>query len=374
MRAAILVLLVALPSPAPWWLRGHVEDAILVERSELIVLGHLQPGSVEVVAHKGGGSHEHTATLLVSEVIKGKADATEFRVIIHYGLCPVVGGRGCGVNLQGNRRDYPKDLIEVVDTGGDGGLLATEASEDNVWFLRRKSRVYAKDLENGDYGIIDPDELRPKAHRRYFEAYLAKNAEERVRDMLPALPKTLTDGAQRFLDHCEVQRIAALEDRTEWAKRLVPFLLKGHSWDHKAEARDAMVKAGEAAGPVLLELFKDPGHKEVRGDVIQIWGELKWRGGVEPIAKLLGELDDYWAGQKVKGSGWWNDDVTSELTRTRRENYGLVHVSVIALGRIGDPDGRAALEATLARWKAIDFSGNPQIVEQCERGLKAMRK
>lgn len=89
------------------------EDAEIVGRSELIVVGHLLPDSIQYIPHteKDGHVHswEHHATLIIAEVLKGKMNKKEIPIIIHFGLTPVVGGYlnevYVGYNLRGNNKN-----------------------------------------------------------------------------------------------------------------------------------------------------------------------------------------------------------------------------------------------------------------------------
>src|SRR5262245_9042942 len=89
-----LAVLAALAPPAQAWMRGRFEDGEVVSRSPLIVVGYLRRGTLERVEHPdigNGLSWEHHATLIVSEVLKGRAEAREIPIVIHYGLSPALG-------------------------------------------------------------------------------------------------------------------------------------------------------------------------------------------------------------------------------------------------------------------------------------------
>src|SRR3954463_7942432 len=91
-----LVPSLLLSSPALAWERAPYEDAEVVERSPIILVGRVKEGSLQYVPHQkkptDGASWEHTATLAVDEVLKGKVVLKEFPIVIHYGLDPVVTG------------------------------------------------------------------------------------------------------------------------------------------------------------------------------------------------------------------------------------------------------------------------------------------
>src|SRR5207249_3050792 len=145
------------------------------------------------------------------------------------------------------------------------------------------------------------------------------------------------------------------------------YFLRGQSWSLRPEAQQGLVACGEVAGDLLLEVFRDPEQRKLRERIIQIWGEMEYRGGVDVLIELLREHDRFWEEQRLE-PGWWNRDVGSALTERRRDVYGEVYSSVIALGQIGDARAIEVIEKTRRRWRAINFE-NPQIVEACDRAL-----
>lgn len=82
--SSLICALLLYPIAAAAWLRPQYEDATVVDRSELIVVAHIKPGSTEYVPHKKqpdeGASWEYHATLVVSEVLKGKCDDKEIPI------------------------------------------------------------------------------------------------------------------------------------------------------------------------------------------------------------------------------------------------------------------------------------------------------
>src|SRR5436190_3015064 len=96
LQFALLVCLtvLAVPSTVQAWMRMLHEDAILVKRSELIVVGRLKPGTIVYIPKpEGRRGREYRATLIVKEVIKGECKDKEIPILIHHGLAPAVGGR-----------------------------------------------------------------------------------------------------------------------------------------------------------------------------------------------------------------------------------------------------------------------------------------
>jgi len=375
----VFVAMLASSERAQGWMRPWYEDAVVVERSELIVVGHLKEGTIEYVRHKRkaseGASWEHHATLIVTEVLKGTCDEEEIPVIIHYGLTPVVGGfvkrENFMLDSRMGRDDYPKDIIEIIDTSDDSYKLSqiSDARADNLWFLRRRSGPYGWEPGAGDYGIVDPEDLQSLEWKEYFLSYLADDPETAIRGFVKKNPER-AGRAKSYLDHLEVQRILKIEDTGERYDRLLPYYLNRTNWNMRPEARDGIVACGEIAGERLREVFDDPGRAEFRQDVIYLWREMGYNETVPLLIDLLEKHDRFWAEQDLQ-EGWWNRDTESEETRRRRNTYGEVYAAVCALRLFQDPRSEEVLKMTRDRWKIMDFE-NPQILEECEAALEAL--
>lgn len=379
---AVMSFLIALlfSTEAYAWLRAPYEDAMIVERSELIVVGRLLPGSIRYVPHRRqpdrGASWEHHATLAVSEVLKGTCSQAQVPIIIHYGLDLKVGGYilrdGSRRDARGGREDYPKDKIEIIDTGSSaktGVSLVDDAGKDNLWFLRHRSGTFGRRSGTGKPGIVDPEEVQPLALKPYFLCYLSDDPEPAVRAYAEKDP-AVADRAQKYLDHLEIQRVLRIEDPAERFDKLLPFYLKRFTWGMKEEARAGVVSCGETAGKRLKAVFDNPQYTHLRQDIIRIWRDVGYKEIAPLLIELLERHDKFWAEQDLK-EGWWNTDVGSELTRRRRQVYGEIYYTVAALRSFRDPRAKETLELTKRRWESINFD-NPQIVEECRAALGAL--
>jgi len=356
--------------------RPLFEDAVVVERSELIAIGHLKKGSIKYVPHhkepSEGRSWEHHATLVVTEVIKGTFDKKKIPIIIHYGLAPKVEGRFLCPGYRMDAPDSPKDAIEIWDTGSSQrGLkpLVKDVGKDNLWFLRRRSGRCGERPGTGKFGIVDPEDIQQLSLKNYFLAYLSPDPEKAVREQLQKNP-ALAERAKRYLDHLEIQRILKIPDPKVRIERLLPYYIGGIHWGHESEARQGIISCGKVAGPYLRRFFDNPQHKMLRQDIIRIWGTIKYKDCVTLLINLLKEHDRFWAKQKLE-KDWWNSDPNSERRRKRRNIYGEVYYAVAALKEIGDGQAKEAIELTRQRWMDINFE-NPQIVKECERALKVL--
>jgi len=364
------------------WLRPRYEDATIVERSELIVVGHLEADSIKYVSHKRkageGRSWEHHVTLVISDVLKGISDSRSIPVILHYGLSPRVGGKSVGHGFDPDQgllpKDDPKAAIYILDTGASawsGSPLVSDAGKDNLWFLRKRSGFFGRKHGTGKQGIVDPEDLQPLELKDYLLGYMSEDPESAVKRHMVNNP-AVAQRAQRYLDHLEIHRILKIEDPYNRFEKLLPFYVKRTTWGMTREARQGIISCGKIGGKRLLTVFQDSKHEGLRDDIILIWRDIGYEEAVPLLINLLKQHDKFWENQYLK-KGWWNRDVGSELTRNCRKVYGEIYYAVCALRSFADPRAREAIEITRRRWKSINFE-NPQIVEECEAALKALNK
>ena len=368
--------------PAHAWRRPRREDAVVVERSELIVVGTLDANSIKYVPHKPkaseGRSWEHHATLVIRDVLKGRSDRRDIPIILHYGLSPRVGGISAGHGFDPDQgllpKEDPKAAVYILDTGTSAWSarpLVSDAGKDNLWFLRKRSGWYGRKPGRGKYGIVDPEDLQPLQLKDYFLAYLSDDPELAVKRYMAKNP-AVAQRAQRYLDHLEIQRILKIEDPSQRLEKLLPFYIQRTTWGMTREARQGIIACGTIGGKRLLTVFQDPKHRDLRADIIRIWRDIGYKDAVPLLINLLKQHDRFWEDQDLK-KRWWNREVGSELTRHRRAVYGEIYHAVCALRSFEDPRAREAIEITRRRWKSINFE-NSQIVEECEAALKALKK
>ena len=110
-RPAVILLFLLACGSAYGWLRVRHEDLVVVQRSELIVVGHLARGSV-VSTPRDGGYRLYRATLVITEILKGPKQEEEIPVIIFYGLTPLVGGHIDEVGIQMDIRPLREGMRE----------------------------------------------------------------------------------------------------------------------------------------------------------------------------------------------------------------------------------------------------------------------
>ncbi len=276
-----LVFLAFYPGGAQAWLRPCYADATVVERSELIVVAHIKVGSVEYIPREATQAEHagwvHHATLTITEVLKGQCDNEEIPIIIHFGLTPIVEGYARGqkywITYGAPERTFPKDIIEIYDTGNSasgGPPLVKDAKEDNLWFLRRLKGIYGREPGSGNYGITDPEDLRSLKLKEYFLLYLTDNPEAAVKEYASNHPE-MAGVIQNYLDHLEVQRIMQINDLEERFNRLLPYFLNQIRWGHEFEAQNGILTCGDIVEKGLKPIYEDPQYIGFRNDIMWIW-------------------------------------------------------------------------------------------------------
>ena len=365
-------LLLTQLSPAQAWLRVPYEDAVVVERSELIVVGHVQPGSLAKVEHEKdsdeGRSWEYHGILIITEVLKGQIDEPEISLVFEYGLTPTEGRIGIKDHLNGITEH---GRIELWDSGNSSVTfesLVPDAREPVLWFLRREAGRLRHPSGLGLYRIRDPEDVQRIELKDYFLAYLSEDVEALVHKHV-ARNAAVGERGRRFLDHLEVQRILDMSDPAERVPHLLPFFVERQRWQLRSEARDGLVACGDVAGPALVELFNNPDHRELRSEIMGMWREMSYTDGAGAILELLVEHNRYWTEHPRTSERFPTTRPSPERVLQKRA-YRETLRAIYALGRLGDATARPVIEKTRQLFLAMD--GGDQIVEQCDRALEAL--
>lgn len=379
--AAVLVL-AALPVAAFGELRLKPEDQDVVRRAEAIVVGHLEAGSIEYVQHPHradeGMSWEHRATLVVTEVVSGSLPKGKTPVVIHYGLNVLVDGR---FEQEGNLADVTslrgaraKGIVEIVpdDLLGDpdtGRLIGEDMRDDHVWFLRHAPEGFLRGKANHELlGVLDPEDLQPLRLRGYFSTYLADDPEPGVRAWLRAHPNDSAD-ALRFLEHCEVRRIARDPDLHRRVERLLPYFRGWRSWGNRDEVRESIEACGDAAGPYLVAMLRSADHqdRQRRWTVLEMLGRIRYAPAYEPIAALVAAHDSSF--ENWMKLPWWSDPTRRE--QACRDVGSELCAGIAALGQLGDTRAAPLIRRVSDRWSGRDGWGE-SVRGSCRDALKLL--
>lgn len=278
------------------WLRRQHEDAPVVERSELIVIAHLDKDSIKYVRHEktgeGGRSWEHHATLVVTEVLKGTLKETQIPIVINYGLDPRVGGRWLNSdNPDTNAPDpaIPKDRVEIYDTGNSAmsfSPVLADAQKDNLWFLRHLGGELGRDVGEGSLGIADPEDVAPLQLKDYFKALLSKDVDEQVGRLLDDADEVVTARALRFLTAQHRPRDAARIARG----------LSSRNQKVQALAAAAMAEVADVSAVPMFRKALMHGNVQVRVTACSFLCRFRDTESIPAIGKLM---QDFNATQRV---------------------------------------------------------------------------
>lgn len=347
------------------WLRPVYEDETVVKTAELIVIGHLEIDSIKYVPHNNpisGRSWEHHAVLSIAEVLKGDLKEKEIPIIIHYGLDPVVGGYweydGSMVNLRGDRQDYPKDIIEIIDTGSSGSSLeplVKDAGKDNIWFLCRKSASSEEISGNNNFGIAAPEFLQALELKEYILAYLTDNPEKNIRE-LTKNNKLIPESGKRYLAHKEVERILLVEDNEERVRALLPYFSRKTWWGQDNEANkvnQGIIDCGKTAGKYLREMFDDPNYADLRENVLELMGKCGDLENIPFIIHLLEKQSELWSDEEAN-IRWDKRESEPGDSEKKDKSYWLIYRSVEALANLSAAEAVEVVNKIKKTFEKVD--------------------
>jgi hypothetical protein len=347
------------------------EDATVVNRSEIIVVGHLKDNSIRYVERTNDPPgypswSEYHAILVISEVMKGTSTNAEIPIILHYGLKPII--RGALAHEVG--KDSPADSVGITtlegrEFGGWGPVL-DDASKDNIWFLRRGGGIYGERQGPYDLGVMDPQDMEPLRTKEYFGLYLTPNPEEAVKAYAAKHPEVARQ-VQQWASHLEIERSCKIEDTTNRFESLLPHYLNHEFYP---ELGPGIISCGKVGGEGLVSVFQDPKHKDLRSEIIRIWLDMNYKEGVPLLVQALEYDDLFWSEQDLR-SGWRSANPGSALTQKRQDISAEEYYSVAALRKFRDPRSKAVLEMTQRRLESIPFD-DPRVLEECDGALKEL--
>lgn len=291
---------------------AHTEDYIAIQRSELIVVGRIQAGSIVNASGVASpptpmGAHsiivhgEHRGRLIVEDILKGELADNELTIAIHYWLHPIPKRVGYLYNRKGKRFDYPKTIyqlgVHLMSFGGPPPILIDDLTDDAIWLLRRRSQISDSRPSDDDLGVSSLDDVRDLRDKEYILAYLSPDPEKALAEIIQKDP-VVANRAQDYLDHLAIQRISRIENANERAARLIPYFrmpipgpLVTHgrmvSYDRARhrEVQEAILATGEAAVPHLIEAYESPDCEELRPEILQMLQPLKSKQAVDFLAR-----------------------------------------------------------------------------------------
>jgi hypothetical protein len=191
-RVAVVLLvlcLAALADSAYAYLPLYEHPSEIARQAELIVVGHLEQGSVEYLTEKvKRWDKELTwyaprAKLLVTEVVRGKLAEKELPVWFRGTAVPVVGGRfewdfGNGRRKFGiTRKGVDKDVIQIYEVNNSYYQMnqGRDLRTDHLWFLKLHGGLPGKKPDEREWGLDSPQYIVPTEEKEKYLPTAAKS-------------------------------------------------------------------------------------------------------------------------------------------------------------------------------------------------------
>ncbi|MBL9134086.1 MAG: hypothetical protein JNG86_22930 [Verrucomicrobiaceae bacterium] len=357
---AVLFLLCASQSAA--WMRPYRRDDLVLAEAELIVVARLKEGTlrrVERVYPKGqqGNSWDHTAVLIVTEVLKGEHKEKELPLILEYGLGPIVDGV-----MSKKRPNHPaglvtcKGAVELEDFGDNfGGKVKGDIREDHLWFIRKASddsrpaNIYTR------LSVEEPREVQHLEMKPYYLALMSVDVERRLK----AIADESTAAGRRsldVLDQMEVDRIVKIPNLAERAAKLMPF----YAWTPPPDRRlpnvaGELIKCGPVVGDMLMPLYHAPPPHLDKWRIVSIWEAIRYTKGEPLMIEQLEKENQFWAGQRLKPEYPIHDDLRRlDLEGRQEASKSRMRKAINYLSLLGGERSVPVILETWRRWYVID--------------------
>lgn len=357
-----LLLLTAVKALA--WTHALMSDTDLVQKSDLIVIAHVKPGSIVFIPQEGGSSWRHTAVLVISEVIKGKNASTELPVVFRYGMDPLVIGKDGNIRGVSRGISDPNSQIVMGYQGGEYGTIPGDLAKDHIWFLRfPPAPIHPTDkpADQNVLGVSEPEELQPVELKSYFEAFLALNPEDILKNYASG-NSTLAIRSKTYLNHLAIAQILKEPDVQKRAQLLLPYFLFTDDKDRPPDQGEAALQLWESCGQtgaaMLLPYFDNPKYRAMRSDIMSLWANAQYHGGIPLLVDLLTKETTYWQNQTPDQRDLWVDvrpghsPTMDQITSMRR-----IEMILFVFRQVPDANAKAAIAKLSPIWKKM-FPGD----------------
>ncbi len=154
------------------WSEMVYTDAQIVDRSELIVVGHLKRDSLK--HQPRSDSH---AVLVITRVVKGATQAREIPISISLLPAPDTYKNAddfANNDLSPRTYDWTKPIV-LFDNNPDGGSeypLIDDIRKDQIWLIR-KGRGSDRNVSNADsLGVFEPQDVQPLSKVQQLKKYV----------------------------------------------------------------------------------------------------------------------------------------------------------------------------------------------------------
>jgi hypothetical protein len=320
-------------------------DDKLVELSDCIVIGHAKNDSIE------------KPILVISEILKGTPPSKEIPIIVPNWMA-VEKGSGWAA-LTGDHDPNPG--IVIAELGSMPHPICGNILHDQIWFLRTDPKGYSNEKDGHVLRIWDPADVQPVELKEYFEAFLAPHPEDTLKQLAVG-DSSLALRSQTFLNHADIQRILKEPDVQIRAKLLLKYYLftddKKRPPDQGEAALQLWESCGQTGAALLLPYFSDPKYKAMQSDIMGLWANAQYHGGIPLLVEMLEKETRFWQNQTPDQRDLWVD-IRPGHSPTNEQNSSRLRIEMIlfVFRQVPDPRAKAEVEKVSPIWKQM-FPGD----------------
>jgi hypothetical protein len=374
------------------WMRWSVPDDELVQRSDAIVIGHVEDsftpleiskGSLDSITSKDSHLWEYRTTLIVTKTLTGKIAIGPMPLLIHYGIKPVILDKSSTkpssfdwmhptVADQMTFGDTPVGIYDFLGTIG-GVLASSDIRRDHLWFLRTTARSFGSGKEITDApGIWDPQDVRPLIDKPYYEAVLTS-------DPAALAPFTVgaswrSEQARLAQSRLKVNKIVQNPDLSVRCDQLMPIFL------NKEPARElafaAIIATGSVGAAKLVPVFQTA-NAEDKGTIMGGWWNAKYRESVPLVTDFLREQNRWWSFKSKedrifasregpRGGDPYHD--------ARSISFRNLFCAIVVLDDFHATEAKDIVAQTRHQWQdAKPFLSNNDLLQTCDDALTDLK-
>ena len=269
-------------------------------------------------------------------------------------------------NFQGVSKGIsdPNSQIVMEYQGGEYGTIPGELGKDHIWFLRYSPTPnHPPDLraDQNVLGVSEPEELQPVELKPYFEAFLTAKPEDALRGYASG-NSILATRSKTYLNHLAIAQIVKEPDVQKRAQLLLPYFLFTDDKNRPPDQGEAALQLWESCGQIgaatLLPYFDNPKYKAMRSDIMGLWANAQYHGGIPVLVNLLNQETTYWQNQTPEQRDLWVD-VRPGHSPTMEQIASMRRIEMIlfVFRQVPDPDAKAAIAKLSPIWKKM-FPGD----------------
>lgn len=328
---ATVFLLVAMAEHAHAYLEAYAGPKKLIDRSDYIVVGHVDGESFPQV--ENDQNKDYRAVLVITESIKGNLPLGKTPIVIRSDLKPVT---------------WQSNLILVG--GGMHGPVSGNIRQDRIWFLRLGNPKETNGQST--VGISkgqDTDDLEMKP---FYLAFISTDPLTELRKFTGGTGK-LAERSRWYVDEKDIERISQIPDLDERVDKLLPyyFLDPSKDFSSRRQAEQQIIMTGKIGIKKLVPLYQKTNDEMAKIGIISTLTQMGYRDADPLLASMLEEEDQFWARQYVRGNSWWwaeEPDPSSEQARDTSKTR--MDAILAALRGTRDPHAIEVVDLVNKRW------------------------